>query len=52
MLIKYFLIIGEYWVKFLQIINKTYIKEAQMMLSVWLKRELEKNVIIRVQSDR
>ncbi|KAL5242600.1 hypothetical protein ACI65C_010010 [Semiaphis heraclei] len=42
---------GECWVKFLQTINKTYIKEAQMMLSVWLKQELEKNVIIRVQSD-
>lgn len=42
---------GECWVKFLQSINKTFINEAQIMLSVWLARELEKNVIIRVQSD-
>ncbi|KAF0756958.1 DUF3730 domain-containing protein [Aphis craccivora] len=42
---------GECWVKFLQSINKQFINEAQMMLSVWLRRELEKNVIIRVQSD-
>lgn len=50
--IKYFDIIGECWVKFLQNIDRTFINEAQMMLSVWLGRELEKNVIIRVQSDR
>ncbi|XP_060848840.1 uncharacterized protein LOC132928291 isoform X1 [Rhopalosiphum padi] len=42
---------GECWVKFLQSINKKFINEAQMMLSAWLRRELEKNVIIRVQSD-
>jgi len=52
LVIKYFVIIGECWVKFLQNINKSFINEAQMMLSVWLGRELEKNVIIRVQSDR
>jgi len=52
LIIKYFVIIGECWVKFLQNINKSFINEAQMMLSVWLGRELEKNVIIRVQSDR
>lgn len=45
------IVIGECWVKFLQSINKRFINEAQMMLSVWLRRELEKNVIIRVQSD-
>lgn len=48
---KIFIFIGECWVKFLQSINKQFINEAQMMLSVWLRRELEKNVIIRVQSD-
>ncbi|XP_025412636.1 uncharacterized protein LOC112685081 isoform X2 [Sipha flava] len=42
---------GECWVKFLQSINKMYMNEAQLMLSVWLRRELEKNVITRVQSD-
>lgn len=46
-----FIVLGECWVKFLQSINKKFINEAQMMLSVWLRRELEKNVIIRVQSD-
>jgi hypothetical protein len=45
-------ILGECWVKFLQSINKMYMNEAQLMLSVWLRRELEKNVITRVQSDR
>lgn len=48
---KIFIVLGECWVKFLQSINKQFINEAQMMLSVWLRRELEKNVIIRVQSD-
>lgn len=45
-------ILDECWVKFLQSINKTCMNEAQSMLSVWLRRELEKNVITRVQSDR
>lgn len=44
--------LGECWVKFLQTISKTCIKEAQQMLSVWLRQELEKNVMLRVQSDR
>lgn len=44
--------LGECWVKFLQNINKSFINEAQSMLSIWLRQELEKNVIFRVQSDR
>lgn len=48
----YYLIIGECWVKFLQNINASFINDAQLMLSVWLKQELEKNVISRIPSDR
>lgn len=44
-------IIGECWVKLLQNINETCTNEAQLMLSVWLKHELENNVISRTQSD-
>jgi len=50
-LINYY-ILGECWVKFLQNINKTFINEAQSMLSIWLQQELERNVMPRVQSDR
>ncbi|VVC38584.1 Armadillo-like helical,Domain of unknown function DUF3730 [Cinara cedri] len=42
---------GECWVKFLQTINKTCLNEAQLMLSVWLRQELDNNVISRTQSD-
>lgn len=48
----YYLILGECWVKFLQNISTSFINDAQFMLSVWLKHELEKNVISRIPSDR
>lgn len=45
-------VLAECWVKFLQNINKSFINNAQLMLSVWLRQELEKNVISRTPSDR
>lgn len=47
-----YLILGECWIKFLQNINTYFVNDAQLMLSVWLRQELEKNVISRIPSDR